>query len=111
MNNVPWFDIVKIDARATNLALQLVTGKGNEMTKEFLVPIVNMIVEAINQGVSDKSILNQLMTHRISELLAMFAPLTEALERHDLALSHIDFEKLRKPLAHIIKQIREQVKL
>jgi len=41
----------------------------------------------------------------------MFAPLTEALERHDLALSHIDFEKLRKPLAHIIKQIREQVKL
>jgi len=111
VNSVTWFDIVKIDARATNLALQLVTDKGDEMTRAFLIPIVDMVVEAMAQGVSDKSILNQLMVHRISELLAMFAPLTEALERHDLALSHIDFEKLRKPLADIIKQIREQVEL
>tara|TARA_R100000278_G_scaffold123148_1_gene111537 strand:- start:293 stop:616 length:324 start_codon:yes stop_codon:yes gene_type:complete len=103
-----WFGLLKIDPKATSIIYTLLTS-GNQASKAFLSPIVDISVQKIMEGKSDKEIVNNMVNFILPELVATFDPVMDASERFDFAISHIDYEKLRPAILNIIQQIRQQV--
>lgn len=103
-----WFGVLKIDPQATSIIHTLLTS-GNQAGKAFLSPVVNIAVEKIMEGKSDKEIVNNMVSFILPELVASFEPVMDAFERFDIAISHIDYEKLRPAISNIVQQIRQQV--
>ena len=103
-----WFGVLKIDPQATSVIYSLLTS-GSQASREFLSPIVDISVQKIMEGKSDKEIVNNMVSFILPELVPTFEPVMDAFERFDAAISHIDYEKLRPAILNIVQQIRQQV--
>ena len=103
-----WFGVLKIDSQPTSILYTLLT-QPSLATKSFISEFMPLIVQKIERGSSDTEIVNNLVEFYVPNFLPNFPPVMDVFEELDLAIAHIDYEKLRKPIQHIVSQIRAKV--
>jgi len=103
-----WFGVLKIDPQATSIVYTLLT-QPSHASAAFISEFLPLIVRKIEEGSNDTEIVNNLVDFYVPNLLPNFTPVMDAFEELDMAIAHIDYEKLRKPIQYIVSQIRAQV--
>ena len=104
-----WFGVLKIDSQPTSILYTLLT-QPSLVNETFVKEFVPMIIQKIESGSSDTEIVNNLVEFYVPNFLPNFRPVMDVFEELDLAIAHIDYEKLRKPIQDIVSQIRAKVK-